>query len=89
MIWLFQPLNGNGYQFWSGIGSDFGELTIITAIVVWWKTHECHVDGCHRFGKHPFQHYKLCKKHHPAVPDKVTHTHVKKLHKDSLDIYER
>jgi len=34
---LFHPLHGQGYQFWSGIGSDLGELSILIAITafVW------------------------------------------------------
>jgi hypothetical protein len=53
-------------------------------IVTWYKNSRCHVDGCHKHGKYPFQHYRLCHLHHPAVPKKITHLHIKKTHLDSL-----
>jgi len=82
MIYLFTPLWGNGYQFWSGIGSDAGEVTLIIGAVTWYYHNQCHVDKCHKIGKHPFKHYKLCKKHHPGVPAKVTMLHILKLNKE-------
>ena len=33
--WL-DPLHGNGYQFWSGIGSG---SPILAAGVLWWRHH--------------------------------------------------
>ena len=33
--WL-DPLKGNGYQFWSGIGSG---SPILAAAIVWWHHH--------------------------------------------------
>lgn len=50
--------HGNGYQFWSGAGSDIGEATIVLAI---WHQVNCAEPGCwwpghrgrdHRCGKH-------------------------------------
>ena len=38
------------YNFWSGFGSDVGEATIVVAVVGWYKTNQCHVDGCHKIG---------------------------------------
>jgi len=35
-------LSGNGYQFWSGIGSDLGEVTLLGIVLVWWRSHNCH-----------------------------------------------
>ena len=82
MIYLFTPLWGNGYQFWSGIGSDFGEITLITAVIAWYIHNQCHVNTCHKIGKHPFKHYKLCAKHHPEVPTTgITHLHIVQLHR--------
>ena len=79
--------SGNQYGFWSGFGSDIGEVTLIIGAITWYIHNQCHVDGCHKLGKHPFKHYKLCKKHHPDIPiGGITHLHIKKLHKDT---YER
>jgi len=82
MIYLFTPLWGNGYNFWSGIGSDFGEVTLIVALITWYVHNQCHVDKCHKIGRHPFKYYKLCKKHHPGVPEKVTMLHILRLNKE-------
>lgn len=82
---LIHPLEGLGYQFWSGIGSDFGELTLVTAVIVSFITAyrhiECHRDGCHRLGRFTHGHLKLCHVHHPLTPDdgKITDAHVKEI----------
>lgn len=66
-MWLFHPLSGLGYQFWSGIGSDIGEVTIVAGLWMIWRKHECHVEGCHRpsWHVHPDHGHPVCKKHHP------------------------
>ena len=64
-MYLLHPLNGLGYQFWSGIGSDFGELTIFTALVLILRHHNCHVKGCRRLGHHDLAvGAPSCKAHH-------------------------
>ena len=58
-------------------------ITILwTGLLYWWHTR-CHVTNCLRKGNHPFRHYKLCKKHHPRVPQdgRITHLHIVQLHK--------
>src|ERR1017187_525388 len=32
---LLHPLEGFGYQFWSGIGSDAGEITLVGIALAW------------------------------------------------------
>ena len=49
-MWLFHPLWGDGYQFWSGIGSDLTYLFWPLAFVTWARHHNCHVKGCWRPG---------------------------------------
>ena len=39
-------LSGKGYQLWSGIGSDVGEVTLVGLAMVWWRHHNCHVYHC-------------------------------------------
>lgn len=62
---------GPQYGFFSGFGSDFGEIVLIGGI--WHLLHQanCHEPRCLRIGLHPYdldgQHVKLCKKHHPAI----------------------
>lgn len=79
--WLWHPLQGPGYQFWSGIGSDLGELTLIGLAVGLYRHLECHQTGCHRFGRFPHGHLKLCARHHPKVPDdgRITAEHIAKV----------
>jgi hypothetical protein len=79
----FDPLHNDGYQFWSGIGSDFGEAGILIAALAWWKHHNCQVGGCWRLHlRNPTGggHY-VCKKHHPAHEgDRLTVEHVAEAH---------
>jgi hypothetical protein len=73
---LWKPLEGLGYQFWSGIGSDFGQITLITGLIVvtvkalrvYRKHTECHEDGCARHGKYVIEGgVRCCDLHHPAL----------------------
>ncbi len=66
--YAWHPLEGLGYQWWSGVGSDIGELAIIGAVAGAYRKAECHQEGCHRLGRFPHGHYKLCHVHHPHVP---------------------
>lgn len=66
---LTHPLEGFGYQFWSGIGSDFGELTLLTALVVFLYHRNCHEHGCWRLSWHPdADGHPACKRHHVEHP---------------------
>lgn len=66
-------VSGPWYGFWSGFGSDLGEVTIITGLLAVYKKHNCHVAWCWRVGRHPFTdeatgaEYLLCRKHHPGT----------------------
>lgn len=56
-------LKGEGYNFWSGIGSDLGEVTLVAMAAGWWHHVNCHEQGCWRKG-HPNSDGKvICKKH--------------------------
>lgn len=82
---LLRPLEGLGYAFWSGIGSDFGQVTLITAVIAstltFWRHHECNQEGCHRLGRFKHGHLQLCHRHHPLVPDdgKINQTHIDRV----------
>lgn len=69
-------LGGPGYGFWSGVGSDIGELTLIASVVIFYQHHTCHVSHCWRLAKHAHEQdgvtYQLCRKHHPLVDQKLT-----------------
>jgi hypothetical protein len=65
LSYLLHPLVGNGYQFWSGIGSDFSELAIGCAVVAFFRQHNCHVRGCKRLGsRDDAVGAHACRRHH-------------------------
>lgn len=70
--WLFHPLHGNGYQFWSGIAGSF--LTSLpgwlVALALFLRHRNCHVHRCWRLSWHPHPEHghPVCKRHHPHDP---------------------
>lgn len=91
MHWLshvlgMDNLSGPFYGWWSGAGSDIGEVVLIGGFAHWYRSRTCHVDHpkfCWRPGAHPVDGtpYRVCKKHHPRVPDKVTAAHIVTAHR--------
>ena len=76
------------YNFWSGIGSDLGEATLISAVGIGVYTGvrkvNCHTKGCWRIGHHTLEGtpYILCRKHHPYVPTRgASHAHILEQHR--------
>jgi hypothetical protein len=72
-------------MFWSGFGANFGEFAILGGLFAHYKRSTCHVDSpkfCWRPGVHPVAGtpYRTCKRHHPAVPDRVTAAAVVEAH---------
>lgn len=68
------------YNFFSGSGSDIGELAIVGGLVGIYRRHNCHQRWCWRIARHPHGPYFLCSKHHPLVPDKgPTAAHIKEV----------
>lgn len=55
------------YTFWSGFGSDIGELAIVGGLVSIYRRHMCHVKPCWRVGRHSVSNteWTVCRKHHP------------------------
>lgn len=76
--------SGVQYGFWSGFGSDIGEVVIIGGVVSIFRQHNCHVKGCYRFGKHEVEGtpYKTCKIHHPDMGSgDITHEAIIMAHR--------
>lgn len=69
-------------SFWSGFGSDIGEVAIIGGILAIVRRHNCHVKGCWRVGRHPVEGtaFVVCRAHHPDG---------KPTHRDVLDAHRR
>jgi hypothetical protein len=68
-VWhdILHPLSQNGNVFYGGVGSDLGEVTIFTGLVMLYRKHECHVEHCHWPSWHvdPAHGHPVCRRHHP------------------------
>lgn len=57
-------------------------------VIAWWRRHECHVNTCHRWAKHPVADgtYIVCAKHHPGVPNEgPSATHIEIAHQKAKE----
>jgi hypothetical protein len=73
---------GPFYGFFSGFGSDLGELTLIGGMLAVYRKHNCHVRHCPRIGKHQVDGtpYVVCFRHSPhGIP---THEDVLDAHRN-------
>jgi hypothetical protein len=63
-------VSGPWYGFFSGFGSDLGEITLVGAVVAFYWKHTCHVGGCWRLGRLKVEgsEWTVCHKHHPEGP---------------------
>ncbi len=71
--WWFQSVTGTDntsgrpYGFWSGFGSDLGEIAILAGLITIYKHHNCAVPRCPRLAHKRFEvketHQRTCHKH--------------------------
>ncbi len=89
-----EVLRCHSYNWWSGLASDFGEVTLISGLAVgFWRTRrhlECHVESpknCHRIGRPvPGTGMRACRLHHPHAAEKgtgITAEDIKAHHEES------
>jgi len=78
---------GPYYGFFSGFGSDLGELTLLGGLLAIYKRHNCHTRWCWRFGHHDFTDeatgitYRLCRRCQPAHPGRqLRRAHIGVIH---------
>lgn len=78
MHWLahvlgMDDLSGPFYGFWSGAGSDLGELAIVGSMLGVYRKHNCHVRGCWRIARHQIAgtDWVVCRRHHPDLPNRA------------------
>jgi hypothetical protein len=83
---LFHPLRYWGYEFWSGIGSDIGEVAILGGLVTIARHLNCHVKGCWRLGGHAVEGtpFRTCRKHHPNIPKVITPEYIAQRHGEAM-----
>ncbi|HEU5429580.1 MAG TPA: hypothetical protein VFU74_22055 [Actinocrinis sp.] len=75
-------------MFWSGFGSCLGEFALLGGAATAYRHLTCHVNdprfcwrpGIHRVAGTPF---RACRKHHPAVPDRVSAVHLAEVHEQA------
>lgn len=77
--------SGRFYAFWSGLGSDLGELAIIGALFGAYRKHNCHVHRCWRLSRHPVDGtpFLVCRKHHPTIDAAPTAEQVRNAHEQA------
>ena len=83
-IYHYLGLKGSGswYGWWSGAGSDVGEVVLIGLAATFYRQHTCHVKGCWRLHWKqwvaPEGHtHALCRRHHPHDPPTAAEIAVK------------
>lgn len=70
--YFLHVLHGDGYQWWSGAGSDLGELTLVGIALGVVRHHNCHQRRCWRPGhRHPEHGWPSCKQHWASTPEHV------------------
>lgn len=57
----------NAYNFFSGSGSDIGELAIFGGVIGIYRRHNCHERRCWRIGRHVVDGTPWCDTHHGAA----------------------
>ena len=85
---------GPFYGFFSGFGSDFGEVSIPIAVLAILRKLNCHQRGCLVFGHHDWTDpttgvtYKLCRRHHPDHPGRrALHGHyIRRVHAEAANL---
>ena len=83
--YVLHSQHGNGYQWSSGPGANFGEVTVIGVAYGAFRRVNCHQHRCWRIGRHHVDGspYVVCGRHHPAVPARVTAEHIAEAHEGS------
>ena len=57
---------GPYYGFFSGFGSDIGEVAIVGGLISIYRRHNCEVHGCWLLGRHQTAAgHRVCRRHHP------------------------
>jgi hypothetical protein len=73
---------GPYYGFWSGFGSDLGELALVGGVLSLVRHSNCEVHGCWRLGRHTTAAgHHVCRKHHPD--DHLTVEQVQAAHDEA------
>lgn len=87
---FFGLTNGAGlpYLFWSGIGSDLGEIALLGVVVKAYTHLNCTQKGCWRIAKHPVDGtpYRTCHRHATVAGHAQLHEHHAAKHPDQHEL---
>lgn len=62
--------SGPWYGFWSGFGSDLGEIAILGGLITFVRHKNCTTKGCWRLGHPDPKHgHPVCRVHSPHFPE--------------------
>lgn len=76
LLSLLDPLHGDSYLFWSGIGAGSPAFVLLAG---WWHHHNCSHHRCPRFKTYPHGHLRLCRLHHPEHSGRITRTEIDRV----------
>lgn len=78
---------GPWYLFWSGIGSDLSEITLVAGLYAIYRRHVCEVRWCWRVGRAgTAAGHCVCRRHHPDLPNRApTPGQVAAAHQEAAD----
>lgn len=77
--------SGVWYGFWSGFGSDLGEVTLVGVLVAQLRARNCEVHGCWRIGRHATAAgHRVCRRHHPD--DRLSVADVRAAHDAAREV---
>lgn len=59
--------SSRAYDFWSGFGSDIGEVTLVGVVLSTLRRYNCGIQGCWRIGHRGVgtTGHVVCRRHHP------------------------
>lgn len=88
------PGIAHDYNFWSGFGSDLGEVTLLSVLLTfgaaWYHKHNCHTENCWRIGLHQIVGgtYTVCRRCHNKITGhphrKLSIDHLAAKHREHL-----
>lgn len=92
-IYYFFGFGGSGphYGFWSGAGSDIGEVTLVGGMYAVWHHHNCGVKWCPWVGKTPVDGtpHKTCHVHSTLAKHKELHDAHAEQHPEQHELLRR
>lgn len=83
LVHLWWDITSTTNAFYGVVSGWLGDVGLASGIILYYRHKNCHVKGCPWLGKHPVAggKYVVCGRHHPEIPEHITHYDVVKAHK--------